>query len=251
MKRFLFLFFISTFSIAENEDVNVEITLNATDVNVDPFESTNRIVFEISDDLDTMIIRPVAEIYRDVTPRFIKNSVTNFFYNLSEVDTIINQLLQGKIVLAGQDSLRFLINSTIGIVGFVDVATRVGFERHDEDFGQTLGYWGVPAGPYVFLPLIGPSTIRDSFSKPTSWFLSGNLSVSDEEAKIFINLLDAVETRERLLVAEKLIVGDKYEFVKSVYLQTRNDLVFDGEVEDEFLTDLELDLFSTDPLLNQ
>ena len=233
MKRFLFLFFISTFSIAENEDVNV-----------DPFESTNRIVFEISDDLDTMIIRPVAEIYRDVTPRFIKNSVTNFFYNLSEVDTIINQLLQGKIVLAGQDSLRFLINSTIGIVGFVDVATRVGFERHDEDFGQTLGYWGVPAGPYVFLPLIGPSTIRDSFSKPTSWFLSGNLSVSDEEAKIFINLLDAVETRERLLVAEKLIVGDKYEFVKSVYLQTRNDLVFDGEVEDEFLTDLELDLFS-------
>ena len=240
MKRFLFLFFISTFSIAEDEDVNV-----------DPFESTNRIVFEISDDLDTMIIRPVAEIYRDVTPRFIKNSVTNFFYNLSEVDTIINQLLQGKIVLAGQDSLRFLINSTIGIVGFVDVATRVGFERHDEDFGQTLGYWGVPAGPYVFLPLIGPSTIRDSFSKPTSWFLSGNLSVSDEEAKIFINLLDAVETRERLLVAEKLIVGDKYEFVKSVYLQTRNDLVFDGEVEDEFLTDLELDLFSGDPLLNQ
>ena len=240
MKRFLFLFFISTFSIAENEDVNV-----------DPFESTNRIVFEISDDLDTMIIRPVAEIYRDVTPRFIKNSVTNFFYNLSEVDTIINQLLQGKIVLAGQDSLRFLINSTIGIVGFVDEATRVGFERHDEDFGQTVGYWGVPAGPYVFLPLIGPSTIRDSFSKPTSWFLSGNLSVSDEEAKIFINLLDAVETRERLLVAEKLIVGDKYEFVKSVYLQTRNDLVFDGEVEDEFLTDLELDLFSADPLLNQ
>lgn len=240
MKRFLFLFFISTFSIAEDEEVNV-----------DPFESTNRIVFEISDDLDTMIIRPVAEIYRDVTPRFIKNSVTNFFYNLSEVDTIINQLLQGKIVLAGQDSLRFLINSTIGIVGFVDVATRVGFERHDEDFGQTLGYWGVPAGPYVFLPLIGPSTIRDSLSKPTSWFLSGNLSVSDEEAKIFINLLDAVETRERLLVAEKLIVGDKYEFVKSVYLQTRNDLVFDGEVEDEFLTDLELDLFSADPLLNQ
>lgn len=240
MKRFLFLFFISTFSIAEDEDVNI-----------DPFESTNRIVFEISDDLDTMILRPVAEIYRDVTPRFIKNSVTNFFYNLSEVDTIVNQLLQGKIVIAGQDSLRFLINSTIGIVGFVDVATRVGFERHDEDFGQTLGYWGVPAGPYVFLPLIGPSTIRDSFSKPTSWFLSGNLSVSDEEAKIFINLLDAVETRERLLVAEKLIVGDKYEFVKSVYLQTRNDLVFDGEVEDEFLTDLELDLFSADPLLNQ
>jgi len=239
MKRFLFLFFISTFSIAEDAETAV-----------DPFESTNRIIFQISDDLDTVVLKPVAEIYRDTTPKFVKNSLTNFFYNLSEVDTIVNQLLQGKIVLAGQDTLRFLINSTIGIGGFFDVATKVGLERHDEDFGQTLGYWGVPSGPYVFLPVIGPSTVRDSFSKPTSWFLSGNLSVSDDEAKIIINLLDAVETRERLLVAEKLIVGDKYEFVKSVYLQTRNDLVFDGEVEDEFLTDLELDLFSEDPLSN-
>ncbi|URQ62719.1 VacJ family lipoprotein [SAR86 cluster bacterium] len=239
MKRFLFLFFISAFSIAEDAETAV-----------DPFESTNRIIFQISDDLDTVVLKPVAEIYRDTTPKFVKNSLTNFFYNLSEVDTIVNQLLQGKIVLAGQDTLRFLINSTIGIGGFFDVATKVGLERHDEDFGQTLGYWGVPSGPYVFLPVIGPSTVRDSFSKPTSWFLSGNLSVSDDEAKIIINLLDAVETRERLLVAEKLIVGDKYEFVKSVYLQTRNDLVFDGEVEDEFLTDLELDLFSEDPLSN-
>ena len=237
MKRFLFLFFISTFSIAEDEDVNV-----------DPFESTNRIVFEISDDLDTMIIRPVAEIYRDVTPRFIKNSITNFFYNLSEVDTIINQLLQGKIVLAGQDSLRFLINSTIGIVGFVDVATRVGFERHDEDFGQTLGVWGIGSGPYVFVPFVGPSTLRDVFGIPLSWYVSGSFAIEDNSTKILFSFLDVLETRERILAAENLIVGDKYEFVKDVFLQSREHYVQDGEVEDEFLSDFEDELFDLDLL---
>ena len=239
MKRFLFLFFISTFSIAENEDVNV-----------DPFESTNRIVFEISDDLDTMIIRPVAEIYRDVTPRFIKNSVTNFFYNLSEVDTIINQLLQGKIVLAGQDSLRFLINSTIGIVGFVDVATRVGFERHDEDFGQTLGYWGFPTGAYVFAPFVGPTTIRDFFAYPTGWYFSVNTVFDDDTQKILITSLDVVETREQLLVAENLIVGDKYSFVKDVYFQSRESDVLDGDVEDDFLMDFNFEDLDSDLLEN-
>ena len=232
MKRFLFLFFISTFSIAENEDVNV-----------DPFESTNRIVFEISDDLDTMIIRPVAEIYRDVTPRFIKNSVTNFFYNLSEVDTIINQLLQGKIVLAGQDSLRFLINSTIGIVGFVDVATRVGFERHDEDFGQTLGVWGVESGAYVFVPFVGPSTIRDLVGIPLSWYVSGTFAIEDNKTKILFSFLDVIETRERLLAAENLIIGDRYDFVKDAFMQSREHEVKDGEVEDEFLSEFEDELF--------
>ena len=241
MKKILLILLLSFTSFPE-EDV---------EINEDPFENINRVVFVIFDEIDVAVIKPTAEVYRDYTPKFIKRSVSNFFNNLSEIDTIANQLLQAKFDLALQDTVRFLINTTLGVGGIFDLATNAGLERHDEDFGQTLGYWGVPAGPYVFLPLIGPSTIRDSFSKPTSWFLSGNLSVSDEEAKIFINLLDAVETRERLLVAEKLIVGDKYEFVKSVYLQTRNDLVFDGEVEDEFLTDLELDLFSADPLLIQ
>ena len=141
----------------------------------DPYENLNRVVFNISDSLDESFLKPTAKVYRNYTPLFIKDSLTNFFYNLAEIDTVINQLLQGKPKLAAQDSLRFLINSTIGFGGIFDIASRIGFERHDEDFGQTLGYWGVPAGPYVFLPLIGPSTIRDSFSKPTSWFLSGNL----------------------------------------------------------------------------
>ena len=154
--------------------------------------------------------------------------------------------MQGKVWYAAQDTGRFVINSTIGIGGFFDVASRAGLEKHDEDFGQTLGYWGVPSGFYLFVPFLGPTTLRDMLAKPTSWFLSGNFSVSDEEASIILNVLDVIETRERLLIAENLIVGDKYDFVRDAYLQSREYLAADGEVEDDFLTDLELDFFDED-----
>ena len=214
--------------------------------NTDPFEDINRIVFNISDDLDQAVLRPAAEFYSEYTPLFLKNGITNVFSNLSEVDTIVNQLLQGKVWYAAQDTGRFVINSTIGIGGFFDVASRAGLEKHDEDFGQTLGYWGVPSGFYLFVPFLGPTTLRDMLAKPTSWFLSGNFSVSDEEASIILNVLDVIETRERLLIAENLIVGDKYDFVRDAYLQSREYLAADGEVEDDFLTDLELDFFDED-----
>ena len=162
------------------------------------------------------------------------------------MDTIVNQLLQGKVWYAAQDTGRFVINSTVGIAGFFDIASRAGLEKHDEDFGQTLGYWGVPSGFYLFVPFLGPTTLRDMLAKPTSWFLSGNFSVSDEEASIFLNVLDVIETRERLLIAENLIVGDKYDFVRDAYLQSREYLAADGEIEDDFLTDLELDFFDED-----
>ena len=157
--------------------------------NTDPFEDINRIVFNISDDLDQAVLRPAAEFYSEYTPLFLKNGITNVFSNLSEVDTIVNQLLQGKVWYAAQDTGRFVINSTIGIGGFFDVASRAGLEKHDEDFGQTLGYWGVPSGFYLFVPFLGPTTLRDMLAKPTSWFLSGNFSVSDEEASIILNFL--------------------------------------------------------------
>lgn len=214
--------------------------------NTDPFEDINRIVFNISDDLDQAVLRPAAEFYSEYTPLFLKNGITNVFSNLSEVDTIVNQLLQGKVWYAAQDTGRFVINSTIGIGGFFDIASRAGLEKHDEDFGQTLGYWGVPSGFYLFVPFLGPTTLRDMLAKPTSWFLSGNFSVSDEEASIILNVLDVIETRERLLIAENLIVGDKYDFVRDAYLQSREYLAADGEVEDDFLTDLELDFFDED-----
>lgn len=214
--------------------------------NIDPFEDINRIVFNISDDLDQAVLRPAAEFYSEYTPLFLKNGITNVFSNLSEVDTIVNQLLQGKIWYAAQDTGRFVINSTVGVAGFFDIASRAGLEKHDEDFGQTLGYWGVPSGFYLFVPFLGPTTLRDMLAKPTSWFLSGNFSVSDEEASIFLNVLDVIETRERLLIAENLIVGDKYDFVRDAYLQSREYLAADGEIEDDFLTDLELDFFDED-----
>ena len=214
--------------------------------NIDPFQDINRIVFNISDDLDQAILRPAAEFYSEYTPLFFKNGITNVFSNLSEVDTIVNQLLQGKVLYAAQDTGRFVINSTVGIAGFFDIASRVGLEKHDEDFGQTLGYWGVPSGFYLFVPFLGPTTLRDMLAKPTSWFLSGNFSVSDEEASIFLNVLDIIETRERLLIAENLIVGDKYDFVRDAYIQSREYLAADGEIEDDFLTDLELDFFDED-----
>ena len=234
--RLIALTFISLIVFAQESESN----------NKDPFEDINRIVFNISDDLDQAVLRPAAEFYSEYTPLFLKNGITNVFSNLSEVDTIVNQLLQGKVWYAAQDTGRFVINSTVGIAGFFDLASRAGLEKHDEDFGQTLGYWGVPSGFYLFVPFLGPTTLRDMLAKPTSWFLSGNFSVSDEEASIFLNVLDVIETRERLLIAENLIVGDKYDFVRDAYLQSREYLAADGEIEDEFLTDLELDFFDED-----
>ena len=131
------------------------------------------------------------------------------------------------------------------------MATNVGLERHDEDFGQTLGYWGVKNGPYVFVPFVGPSTLRDLIGYPASWYLSGNFAIDETDMKVVFTTLDVVETRERLLAAENLIVGDKYEFVKDVYMQSRNDLGLDGEVEDAFLIDFESELFEEDLPENQ
>ena len=236
MKKIIVILLLS-FTIFPQED---------SEVNEDPFESINRVVFTISDNLDTNFLKPTAEVYRDYVPVLLKRSISNFFNNLSEIDTIANQILQGKFNLAFQDSVRFLINTTIGIGGIFDFATNVGLERHDEDFGQTLGYWGVGNGPYVFVPFVGPSTVRDLAGYPTSWYLSGNFAIDEADMKLVFTTLDVIETRERLLAAENLIIGDKYEFVKDVYMQSRNDLVLDGEVEDEFLMDFEFELLEED-----
>ena len=209
----------------------------------DPYETLNRVVFNISDSLDESFLKPTAQVYSNYTPLFIKDSVTNFFYNLTEIDTVINQLLQGKPKLAAQDSLRFLINTTMGFGGIFDVASRIGFERHDEDFGQTLGVWGVDTGAYVFVPFVGPSTIRDLVGIPLSWYVSGTFAIEDNKTKIFFSVLDVIETRERLLAAENLIIGDKYEFVKDVFMQSREHEVKDGDVEDQFLNEFEDELF--------
>ena len=205
----------------------------------DPFEKINRKTFEFNENLDEKILKPTAKFYSKFPPR-VKNGITNFFNNLEEVDTCVNQLLQGKPKKSANDLTRFLINSTIGLGGFIDVASKMGLERHEEDFGQTLAVWGVGEGPYIMLPGLGPSTLRDSFSKPVSSFLSVTFHMTETDVNIALKTIDAVETRERLLDVESLLSGDKYVFVKDAYIQSIQYEVKDGiDVQDDFVDDMD------------
>ena len=212
----------------------------------DPFEELNRDIFIFNEKLDEKLLKPAALTYRKVTPQFARTGVTNFFNNLEEIDTTINQVLQGEIKYAFNDAGRFVINSTIGLFGLVDVASKMGLEKHEEDFGQTLGVWGFDSGPYIMIPFLGPSNPRDLLSRPISSFLSGTFAMEDNDVKITLVGIDALETRERLLDAETLIIGDKYIFVKDAYIQSREYEINNGSTEDdEFLDDME-DIFGDD-----
>ena len=212
----------------------------------DPFEDLNRDIFIFNEKLDEKLLKPAALTYRKVTPQFARTGVTNFFNNLEEIDTTINQVLQGEIKYAFNDAGRFVINSTIGLFGLIDVASKMGLEKHEEDFGQTLGVWGFDSGPYIMIPFLGPSNPRDLLSRPISSFLSGTFAMDDNDVKITLVGIDALETRERLLDAETLIIGDKYIFVKDAYIQSREYEINNGSTEDdEFLDDME-DIFGDD-----
>ena len=216
--------------------------LFAKEIN-DPFEDLNRDIFVFNEKLDEKILKPTALVYRKVTPQFARTGVTNFFNNLEEIDTTINQVLQGEIKYAFNDAGRFVINTTIGLFGLIDVASKMGLERHQEDFGQTLGVWGISSGPYIMLPFLGPSNPRDLLSRPISSFLSGTFAMEDNDVKFTLVGIDALETRERLLDAETLIIGDKYMFVKDAYVQSREYEINNGSTEDDvFLDDMD-DIF--------
>ena len=232
MNRFLLILLLS-FPIL-GEEIN------------DPFEDLNRDIFIFNEKLDEKLLKPAALTYRKVTPQFARTGVTNFFNNLEEIDTTINQVLQGEIKYAFNDAGRFVINSTIGLFGLIDVASKMGLEKHEEDFGQTLGVWGFDSGPYIMIPFLGPSNPRDLLSRPISSFLSGTFAMEDNDVKITLVGIDALETRERLLDAETLIIGDKYIFVKDAYIQSREYEINNGSTEDdEFLDDME-DIFGDD-----
>jgi phospholipid-binding lipoprotein MlaA len=206
----------------------------------DPLEDLNRKIFNFNESLDNSILKPTAEIYRSLVPMPAKKGITNFFKNISEVDNSINQLLQGKPKESISDLSRFLINSTFGLFGLIDVASSMGLERHNEDFGQTLGVWGVSSGPYLMLPFLGPTSLRNVVTSPVSSFLSGKTAINEDDLRFIVNALDIIETRERLLDAETLLIGDKYNFVKDAYSQSRIYEINDGEnVEDEFLEDFD------------
>ena len=216
--------------------------LFAKEIN-DPFEDLNRDIFVFNEKLDEKILKPTALVYRKVTPQFARTGVTNFFNNLEEIDTTINQVLQGEIKYAFNDAGRFVINTTIGLFGLIDIASKMGLEKHQEDFGQTLGVWGISSGPYIMLPFLGPSNPRDLLSRPISSFLSGTFAMEDNDVKFTLVGIDALETRERLLDAETLIIGDKYMFVKDAYVQSREYEINNGSTEDDvFLDDMD-DIF--------
>ena len=196
----------------------------------DPWESLNRGVFSFNQTVDRAVLKPLAETYQLLTPAVVDRSVTSFFSNINDVVVVANDLLQLKIEQAISDLGRIVANSTFGLLGLFDVATTLGMEKHDEDFGQTLGYWGIDTGPYLVLPLLGPSNVRDTFG----W--AGDIAVSpltDVESPVrgWLVALRVVDTRADLLSASRIAETaalDEYVFLRDVYLQRRRYLVYDG-----------------------
>ncbi|MFC1685202.1 VacJ family lipoprotein [Pseudomonadota bacterium] len=196
----------------------------------DPLESYNRAMHTFNDELDKAILKPLAKGYRAITPRPVDHSITNFFTNLDDVTSAINNLLQFKLHRAASDVGRILVNSTIGILGFFDVASNMNMQRYDEDFGQTLGAWGVGPGPYFVLPVLGPSTIRDTVGLVADWYTDPVQYVNDHDVRYGLVALRGIDTRADLLSASKVLEEaalDPYGFTRDAYLQKRRNDVYD------------------------
>lgn len=197
----------------------------------DPFEPFNRVVYNFNEGLDKAIVKPVAQVYQAVLPQFVRTTVSNFFSNLNDVLVMLNNLLQGKFYAALDDFGRIAINSTIGLLGALDIATEAGLERNNEDFGQTLGWWGVAEGPFIMLPLLGPSTARDVVGRVGDWFTDPVTYVDPTRSRNQLRGTYFVNRRAELLDASKILETaalDPYEFLRDAYLQRRRSLIYDG-----------------------
>jgi phospholipid-binding lipoprotein MlaA len=203
----------------------------------DPFEGFNRGVQAFNDGVDNVVLQPVATAYRDVVPSFARTAIGNFFGNLGDGWSAVNHLLQGKLEPALNMTLRMAVNTTFGLGGVLDVAGEAGLERQSEDFGQTLGVWGVPPGPYLVLPLLGPSTVRDAGGRVLDMHEDTSLRYTHDEAVRNSGLaLNIVDTRARLLGATRLlddIALDRYSFLRDAYLARRLNQVYDGNPPEE------------------
>jgi phospholipid-binding lipoprotein MlaA len=202
----------------------------------DPIESFNRGVFGFNDAVDRAVVKPVATAYRDVAPQWIRTGVGNFFGNLTDVWSVFNNALQLRGQDMGDSLGRVMINTTIGLGGLVDVASDLNIERHTSDFGLTLGRWGVAAGPYIVLPLLGPYTLREVVALPLDQ--QGNLvnQISDEGTRIGLSVLNVVDLRAQYLRAGDVVEGaalDKYSFTRDSYLQRQRNRVYDGNPPEE------------------
>lgn len=208
----------------------------------DPLESFNRGVYQFNDTVDKAIAKPVAQGYNAVMPVPGKMMVSNFFSNLDDVIVTANDLLQFKFTNAASDGSRFLFNSTFGIFGLLDVTNRL--EKHDEDFGQTLGYWGVGNGPYIVLPILGPSTLRDSAGLVADSRPSKLRRVQHMRTRNQLVIAKGINRRSQLLDQEKVLeeaAVDRYEFIRDAYLLRRKSQVYDGEPPREKYDDEEDD----------
>ncbi len=200
----------------------------------DPWEGVNRAIFRFNDTVDTYALKPIAQGYEFITPQFLEDGIHNMFKNVGEVTNFANDVLQAKPEAAGVDTARLIFNTTFGLLGFFDVGTKMGLQRNDEDFGQTLGHWGVGSGPFVMLPLFGPSTVRDAFAKYPDTYTQPWRYIDHVPTRNTALGVSIVDTRASLLSAEKLINGDKYIFIRNAYLQNREFKVKDGKVVDDF-----------------
>lgn len=201
----------------------------------DPFENYNRSMFRFNTSLDENVIKPVASGYADYVPSFIRTAVGNFFGNLGDVWTALNNYLQGKVRDGSSDVGRVALNSTFGLLGVIDVATTMGLPKHDEDFGQTLGVWGVKSGPYLVLPLFGASTVRDGVAKPIDLFYGDALNyVDNQRFENTSRVLRVIDDRAAFLGSSSLMESaalDPYQFYRDAYLQRREARVRDGRSE--------------------
>ena len=202
---------------------------------LDPWEKWNRKVFNFNDDVDRTVLKPVATAYTNVVPQPLRRGVNNFFNNFADAWSSINNILQGKISTGLEDATRVGANTLFGLGGLLDVASEMGLDRHFEDFGQTLGRYGVGAGAYVVLPVLGPSTVRDTLALPVDRLASPPAFFEGTRTQIGLTALQIVNTRAGLLGATRVIDDialDRYTFVRDAYLQRRRSLVFDGDAPD-------------------
>jgi len=200
----------------------------------DPFEEFNRATLKVNKTLDKAVATPVASFYKKITPDIVELGIYNSISNIDDISVSLNNILQGKFKDGFSDIVRLTINSTLGLAGFIDVASKMGFDKHDEDFGQTLAVWGVPHGPYIMLPGLGPSSLRDTAAMIPDAFLSPSILIQHEPTVYSLKFLDLIDTRARYLGLESITIGDEYLFLKDAYYQNREYESSDGEVEDDF-----------------
>ena len=208
---------------------------------IDPYEEQNRKVHEFNERIIENLIEPVTGAYVEATPPFVRERVTDFFENIDDVKSGLNNVMQENFSKALNDFGRFVFNSTFGIFGLFDVATPMGFSKNNEDFGQTLGKWGVEPGPYIVLPFLGPTTVRDGLSRGLDSVISP-LAVADDHpaASGLLTGLNILNQTTVLLELDNFVSGDKYIFFRDAYLQRRKYEISDGEINpDDFVDEFE------------